>query len=126
MPLKWSIVGNHEYSGRGHGTRYVPQGLPEAPTKLRKHGRTNTVKLKESATKQTATPARAFLVSGPETERPSGGEFQCSPAVLEPTRRNEFNLAPQSHPDSSRRPLTHRLVGPCNSYYVYSTLSTYA
>ncbi|VEL12198.1 unnamed protein product [Protopolystoma xenopodis] len=57
VPGRWSNAGNREYSGRGHGTRYVPQGDSEAPTKLPKRGRTNTVQLKETTTKQKVTPS---------------------------------------------------------------------
>ncbi|VEL34356.1 unnamed protein product [Protopolystoma xenopodis] len=41
VPSKWSNAGNHGY-GNEHGTRCPPRGLPDAPTNLRKQGRTNT------------------------------------------------------------------------------------
>ncbi|VEL32656.1 unnamed protein product [Protopolystoma xenopodis] len=31
IPSRLSNVANHEEPGRGHGTRYVPHGLPDAP-----------------------------------------------------------------------------------------------
>ncbi|VEL33454.1 unnamed protein product [Protopolystoma xenopodis] len=43
VPGQWPNAGNHKYYGRGHRTRYVPLGLPDAPIKLRKRGPTNTV-----------------------------------------------------------------------------------
>ncbi|VEL17179.1 unnamed protein product [Protopolystoma xenopodis] len=43
VPSQYSNAQNHEYCGRGHGTRYVPQGLPETPTKLWKPGRTDNM-----------------------------------------------------------------------------------
>ncbi|VEL26135.1 unnamed protein product [Protopolystoma xenopodis] len=36
VPRPWSNVRHHEYYGEGPGTRYVPQGLRDAPNKLRK------------------------------------------------------------------------------------------
>ncbi|VEL26706.1 unnamed protein product [Protopolystoma xenopodis] len=55
VPSQWCNGGTHEYYGGGHWTRYVPQGLLDAPTKLRKQDRANTIKLKETAAKQKAT-----------------------------------------------------------------------
>ncbi|VEL08052.1 unnamed protein product [Protopolystoma xenopodis] len=43
VPSQWCDAGNHEYYGRGHKTRYVSPGLPDAPTKLRKQDRTNSI-----------------------------------------------------------------------------------
>ncbi|VEL42832.1 unnamed protein product [Protopolystoma xenopodis] len=48
VPSQWSNAGNHEYCGRGHRTRYIPQGVPNAPTKLRKRDQTDTKKLKKT------------------------------------------------------------------------------
>ncbi|VEL36523.1 unnamed protein product [Protopolystoma xenopodis] len=57
VPNQWSNGVNHEYYGRGQVTMYVPQGLPDAPTRLRKQDRTLTIKLKETATKKKDTPS---------------------------------------------------------------------
>ncbi|VEL07927.1 unnamed protein product [Protopolystoma xenopodis] len=50
VPSQLFNARNHDYYGRGYGTMYVPQGLPDTPIKLQKQGRTSTVKLKETAT----------------------------------------------------------------------------
>ncbi|VEL32988.1 unnamed protein product [Protopolystoma xenopodis] len=41
VPGQRSNAENHEYYARGYGTRYVPQGISDAPTELRKQGRTH-------------------------------------------------------------------------------------
>ncbi|VEL11501.1 unnamed protein product, partial [Protopolystoma xenopodis] len=64
VPSQWCNAGNHGYYGRGHRTRYVPQGLPDAPTKLRKQVRTNTIKLKETSTKQKQPKVTRSLCKG--------------------------------------------------------------
>ncbi|VEL07296.1 unnamed protein product [Protopolystoma xenopodis] len=46
VPSQWSDAGNQEYYGRGLITRHVPQGLAGIPSKLRKRGQINIIKLK--------------------------------------------------------------------------------
>ncbi|VEL40175.1 unnamed protein product [Protopolystoma xenopodis] len=44
VPSQWSNAGNHEFYGRRHENRYVPQSLPDAPTKLQKQALANTTR----------------------------------------------------------------------------------
>ncbi|VEL36249.1 unnamed protein product [Protopolystoma xenopodis] len=44
VPSQWSNAGYDEYYGRGHMSMYAPRDLRDVPAKLRKQGRTNTIK----------------------------------------------------------------------------------
>ncbi|VEL09187.1 unnamed protein product [Protopolystoma xenopodis] len=59
----WSNAGNNENYGREHGTRYAPQGIPDAAAKFRKQSRTNTRKFKRRYEDQYGVVLGMFAIS---------------------------------------------------------------